>query len=152
MTEGQLVSGTSGEPKQLAATCYQLAAVAYPNGAPWRQATFQADIEAPQTRYDLLLLGGHPVGFASWTVVLDQVELTNLAVHPDFRRQGLAEQLLNAGLTRLKISDQVFLEVRQSNVAAQRLYLKAGFGQIATRKRYYHDPTEDAWIMRKIID
>ncbi|WP_318767067.1 ribosomal protein S18-alanine N-acetyltransferase [Lactiplantibacillus carotarum] len=152
MPDRELVAGKAYPPAKLAAICYHLSAVAYPNGAPWRQTTFKADIAAPQTRYDLLTWQDQPIGFISRTTVLDETEITNLAVHPDFRRQGHARWLLKTDLAQLDQGDQVFLEVRASNQAAQQLYLQCGFEQIATRQDYYHDPVEDAWIMRKIID
>ncbi|CAJ1225927.1 ribosomal protein S18-alanine N-acetyltransferase [Lactiplantibacillus xiangfangensis] len=152
MSEWQLVPGDEYAASDLAAICYQLSAAAYPNGAPWRQATFMADIEAPQSRYHVMLADKRPVGFVSCTIVLDEVEITNIAVHPDFQRHGLARQLLQTCLAALTTNGQIFLEVRPSNVAAQKLYRQFGFEQIATRRRYYHDPVEDAWIMRKIID
>lgn len=151
MIERQLVSGGTYSAGQLAHRCYELAAAAYPNGAPWRLATFMADIEAPQTHYDLLVVGEQPVGFVSWSTVLDETEITNVAIHPDAQRQGHAQWLLMAVLASLDKNSRVFLEVRASNVVARRLYGRCGFEQISTRKAYYQHPTEDALIMRKRI-
>ncbi|CAM3183868.1 ribosomal protein S18-alanine N-acetyltransferase [Lactiplantibacillus plajomi] len=151
-TEPRIVSGAVFSAEELGKLCYQLATVAYPNGAPWRQATFIADVDMPQAHYDVILVRERPVGFISHTVVLDEAEVTNVAVHPDFQHQGLAGRLLNGCFEQLSPGDQLFLEVRSSNVAAQHLYLKCGFERIATRKNYYHSPLEDALIMRKIIN
>ncbi|KLD61502.1 hypothetical protein WP50_01770 [Lactiplantibacillus plantarum] len=80
-----------------------------------------------------------------------ETEITNIAIDPAYQRQGHARWLLTACLAQLS-AGSVFLEVRASNLAAQRLYQQCGFDQIATRKEYYHDPEEDAWIMRKMIN
>lgn len=151
-TDRQVMTKRTYAPERLATICYQLAAQAYPHGAPWRETTFVADIEAPQTHYDLLMSRERPIGFISYSVVLDEVEITNVAIHPDFRRLGHARWLLTTCLERLTVGDQVFLEVRASNRAAYQLYSTCGFKTISKRKQYYHDPVEDALIMRKIID
>ena len=83
--------------------------------------------------------------------MLDETEVTNVAIDPAYQRQGHARWLLTQCLAQLS-AGTVFLEVRAHNIAAQRLYQQVGFEQIATRKAYYQDPDEDAWIMRKIID
>ena len=72
-------------------------------------------------------------------------EVNQILVAKSHRRQGLAQRLL-AFLDRSK---DCFLEVRASNVAAQTLYQKMGFLPLATRKDYYHDPVEDAIVMRR---
>lgn len=151
-TESRIISGATLPAEKLGKLCYQLANAAYPNGAPWQQTTFIADVEMPQAHYDVILVRNRPVGFISHTLVLDEAEITNVAVHPDFQHQGLAGRLLNGCFEQLSLGDQLFLEVRSSNVAAQHLYLKCGFEHIATRKNYYHSPLEDALIMRKIIN
>ena len=78
-------------------------------------------------------------------------ELENIVVAPAARRQGLAKQLLDAmfAAARESNSGSVFLEVRESNAAAQALYEKAGFEQNGRRKRYYTDPVEDAVLYRR---
>ena len=75
----------------------------------------------------------------------------NVAVHPDFRRRGVAEALVNALVAELKAigSHCLTLEVRASNVPAVSLYEKLGFTEIGRRKNYYRNPKEDALIMRK---
>ncbi|WP_265485899.1 ribosomal protein S18-alanine N-acetyltransferase [Lactiplantibacillus plantarum] len=151
MTERQLVDSTQLDAGRAVQVCYQLATLAYPGGAPWRQATFAADMALPTVHYDLLRWQDELIGFVSRSTVLDETEITNIAIDPAYQRQGHARWLLTACLAQLS-AGSVFLEVRASNLAAQRLYQQCGFDQIATRKEYYHDPEEDAWIMRKMIN
>ena len=77
--------------------------------------------------------------------------MMNVAVHPDFRRQGIAEALVNGLVEHLKTmgSHCLTLEVRASNVPAISLYEKLGFSEIGRRKNYYRNPREDALILRK---
>jgi len=72
-------------------------------------------------------------------------EILNLAVAPEFRRSGIATALLNHELTREAIH---FLEVRESNIAAQALYRKCGFVEVGRRPEYYELPAESAIVMR----
>lgn len=92
---------------------------------------------------------GTVLGYASIQVVLDEGYINNVAVRPEYRRQGVASQLLDVfrrfglghGLAFLT------LEVRDSNQAARALYAKHGFVETGRRKNYYQHPKEDAMIM-----
>ena len=77
--------------------------------------------------------------------------MMNIAVHPDYRRHGLAEKLVAELVTALKNAGNtcLTLEVRASNAPAIALYEKTGFSQIGLRKNYYRNPREDALILRK---
>lgn len=152
MPERRLVAADTLPIKQAASICYALAERAYPTGAPWRLATFEANLQLSTTTYMLLWSGRQPIGFLSYSTVLDETEITNVAIQPDFQRQGHAGWLLTTCLAKIPRPAQIFLEVRASNLPAQRLYQRCGFVQLTTRKNYYHNPDEDAWIMRKIID
>ena len=78
-------------------------------------------------------------------------DMMNVAVHPDFRRKGIAEALVNTLVEELKAIDShcLMLEVRASNVPAISLYEKLGFREVGRRKNYYRNPREDALILRK---
>lgn len=75
----------------------------------------------------------------------NEVEILNLAVSPEFRRRGLASDLLR---NHLQPGVVYFLEVRESNAGARRLYTRTGFEEIGQRKRYYENPVETAIVMR----
>lgn len=92
---------------------------------------------------------GSLVGYIGMKAVLDEADITNVAVDPDRRRQGIGKMLLRELLA--KAGDmgirQIFLEVRVSNTAARALYEQAGFRTVDVRKNYYEKPKEDAYIM-----
>jgi ribosomal-protein-alanine N-acetyltransferase len=89
------------------------------------------------------------VGFAAFHRIIDETELFNMAVDPDFRRQGAGHALLIEARDRLMAAGakRVYLEVRQSNKPAQALYYGVGFAIHSLRKDYYRDPPEDALVL-----
>lgn len=93
---------------------------------------------------------GQIVGFLTASHVCDTADLTNIAVAPAYRQKGIASGLLE--FLRLELEKcavrTVFLEVRQSNQPALRLYEKSGFVPIGIRKQFYHHPDEDAVLMQ----
>jgi [ribosomal protein S18]-alanine N-acetyltransferase len=88
------------------------------------------------------------VGFISGRAASDEGEILNLAVKTQVRRTGLGQTLLQALLDVFREGNvlQVFLEVRESNVAAIRFYAKAGFHQVGARPAYYRNPDEAALV------
>lgn len=92
---------------------------------------------------------GRIIGYIGMWVVLDEGHITNVAVHPNFRRRGAGEALMNELIrgSRLNGVSHLTLEVRFSNQAAQQLYTKLGFVEAGIRRRYYADNNEDAIIM-----
>jgi ribosomal-protein-alanine N-acetyltransferase len=89
------------------------------------------------------------VGYGGFWMMLDEAHICTLGVHPDWRRRGIGELLLSSMISQaadLK-ANVVTLEVRVSNLPAQRLYEKYGFRPVGTRKGYYSDNREDALIM-----
>ncbi len=91
------------------------------------------------------------VGYAGLQVVLDEGYITNVAVLPECRRQGVASQLLEVFLNFAEGNHLAFLtlEVRASNYDAIALYGSRGFRSVGRRKNYYEHPKEDALIMTK---
>ncbi len=101
-----------------------------------------------------LLLGafeqdGDLVGLFTGDLVLDELQIDNLAVRPDRRRAGIGMILIRIALDRARRGGarQALLEVRASNLAARMLYEKNGFRRIGLRRDYYHDPLEDALVL-----
>lgn len=89
------------------------------------------------------------VAYCSVWLIFEELHINTLAVHPAWRRQGLAVRLLRYVLTDAvaRGADKATLEVRRSNIAAQRLYERFGFATTAVRTNYYRDPIEDALIL-----
>ena len=91
-------------------------------------------------------LDGQTVAYGGMTCVLDEGAVTNIATHPDHRRQGLGRRILRELLSEAQKRGvhTVFLEVRESNDAARALYLSEGFYECGIRKKFYRRPTENA--------
>ncbi len=89
------------------------------------------------------------VGFAAFHRIMDEAELGNLAVDPDYQHQGGGKALLEEACKRLAAegAKRIYLEVRPSNKPALGLYDSRGFGLHSVRKDYYHDPPEDAYVL-----
>ncbi len=119
---------------------------------PWREGDF-ADAVAGGVPFFVAELGGGIVGYAIGRVAADEGEILNVGVHPERRRRGIARALVRTLLGALGAAGarQVYLEVRESNVAARQLYAAYGFGEVGRRARYYRRPVEDAVILRAAI-
>lgn len=91
------------------------------------------------------------IAYIGMWVVFDEGHITNLAVHPAYRHQGVATFLLNSfiKIAREKNVKHLTLEVRRTNLIAQELYQKMGFVHMGVRRKYYLDNNEDAFIMWK---
>jgi [ribosomal protein S18]-alanine N-acetyltransferase len=117
---------------------------------PWRELTFQGLLLRADTDLIGSLQGGELVGYAvAWTVE-DQAEIGNVAVAPAQRGRGLGRLLVEKilGMVVGRGARQCFLEVRESNLGARRLYEQANFQVVGRRRNYYSKPTEDALVMR----
>ncbi|KYQ84222.1 ribosomal-protein-alanine N-acetyltransferase [Acinetobacter sp. YK3] len=118
---------------------------------PWSKQQFQESLASYQcTVYEQ---ANQVVGFCILQPVLDEANLLLMAIHPSQQGKGLGYALLDDSIQQLKNNPiQIFLEVRESNTAAIRLYEKTGFHQIDLRKNYYPNPDgsrEHAVIMVK---
>lgn len=98
--------------------------------------------------------GLSPVGFFSGWVVVDELEIAQVGVHPEWRGKGIGALLLQDGLLHAAERGVVaaFLEVRASNLAARALYAAHGFEHLGVRRGYYHHPREDALLLRARVD
>ncbi len=114
--------------------------------SPWTKEQIAQDMAQATTDYYYVYENERVVGFMSVSQLVGEAELTNIAVLPAYQRKGFAKQLLSQ-LDGSVVP--VFLEVRQSNQGAIKLYQTHGFTVIGRRKAYYHSPVEDALIMKK---
>ena len=90
------------------------------------------------------------IALLSGYTAVGEADITSVAVHPDYRRKGLAQKLLERFAELLpKDTESIFLEVRQSNEAAISLYKKFGFEELSVRRNFYTDPRENAVVMQK---
>lgn len=118
---------------------------------PWSEQSFRDEMNNPLAVYLIAKDGAKCIGYAGFWNVSGEGGITNVAVLPAYRRQGVGSMLLSEMIKAaetLKL-DLLTLEVRKSNSAAQGLYSKFGFEIIGERKRYYSDNREDALIMTK---
>ena len=118
---------------------------------PWSEKSIETELTCRLSLWLVALEGEQVVGYVGSQTVIDESDMMNVAVHPDFRRRGIAQALVSAleDALRQRGSRALTLEVRDSNVAAITLYEKMGFRQVGLRKNYYHKPKEDALILRK---
>lgn len=126
---------------------YQLSKESF--SEPWVLSAIEKEITNPVASYFVVEYEGEVIGFGGMWHVLDEGEIINIAVHKSYHRKGIGSLILNQLICEARARNLVVmhLEVRASNEAAKMLYLKQGFNYIATRKSYYHNPTEDALIM-----
>jgi ribosomal-protein-alanine N-acetyltransferase len=122
---------------------------AYTTGSPWTVAQFAADICQPNSEYLVLTENDQWVGYIAYHFVLDEAEVQHVVVAKERQQSGVGSQLIQKLKQHLveKAITQVFLEVRASNLAAQKLYQKNGFFAAAVRKNYYQKPQENALVM-----
>lgn len=94
---------------------------------------------------------GNPVmsGYAIVNLMGSESELLRIAVEKDFRGKHIASELMKFYMTDV-IAESYYLEVRFSNLIAINLYKKFGYENVGTRKDYYKNPTEDAYIFKKV--
>ena len=118
---------------------------------PWSEKSVAGELDNPLALWLVAMDGESLAGYVGSQTVMDETDMMNLAVAPQFRRQGVGEALVNALVASLQElgSRCLTLEVRDSNEAARALYGKLGFREIGRRRGYYRDPREDALILRK---
>lgn len=122
----------------------------------WTRANYQAALnaEAVPRRMALAAIGPEPefqlMGFAVASLTAPRAELETIAVAAEYQRRGVARKLFDELADKLPLAGatEIHLEVRASNQAALGLYRRLGFKETGRRPRYYHDPVEDAVLMR----
>ena len=118
---------------------------------PWSVNSIASELNNPLAFWLVAVEGDCVAGYVGSQTVLGETDMMNIAVHPVFRRKGVAESLINALVAELQElgSRSLTLEVRASNEPARKLYEKLEFRQIGRRPNYYRNPREDACILRK---
>jgi ribosomal-protein-alanine N-acetyltransferase len=121
--------------------------------SPWSRWSFLAELGHRNSR---TLVAGPPApqpwrlwAYLIFWVVLEEMHILNLAVHPAHRRRGIARRLLVEGLAQARTlgAEMAWLEVRPSNLTARALYASFGFKEVGRRARYYDDTQEDALLL-----
>ena len=116
----------------------------------WSRQTFVDELSSDNGHYIRAVEGGKTVGYSGFRYVLDEAHITTLAVDKKFRKKNIGTMLIarliddakNKGIKKL------YLEVRQSNIPAQKIYKKLGFKVLDRRREYYQHPVEDALVMQ----
>ncbi len=122
----------------------------FPN--PWHESTFQGEIQHRPISFPLVVVHSalhRVIGYIIFWQIGEDVQVNNIAIHPDFRRLGIGETVFKQviELVRWRGARLVTLEVRPSNTAAVNLYRKLGFKMVGVRKGYYTNPPEDAFVL-----
>ena len=116
---------------------------------PWTAEQLKSQMSDAQHEFIAAVSDGRVLGYVGLMYVLDEGYISNVAVHPDARRQGIGDTLIDALAAKAAELELAFLtlEVRESNAPAIALYAKHGFHPVGKRKNYYDAPKEDAVLM-----
>jgi len=117
--------------------------------SPWSRGMFKQTLESPVARNFVMIEGGKVVGYIIFYEAGVEVHIMNIAVHPGHRRRGIGLDMMRRIIEAVRVNsvEELFLEVRETNVPAQGLYEKLGFRAIGKRKGYYSETNEDAIVM-----
>ena len=130
---------------------YELSKICF--SIPWSLDSISNEVENPLAKYVIAqdLSTEEIIGYAGVWIVAGEGDITNIAVNPSYRKQGIASNILKKLFEVCKENNcsDITLEVRVSNIPAQNLYKKFNFKEEGIRKKYYSDNGEDAMIMWK---
>ncbi|MFQ6108140.1 MAG: ribosomal protein S18-alanine N-acetyltransferase [Candidatus Aminicenantales bacterium] len=121
---------------------------------PWHKTAFFGEIHNQPISHPFVIVHSIEkkiIGYVIYWELEKEVQISNIAIHPDYRRMGIGEVVLRQIVSQLKEEKTrfVFLEVRPSNTAALNLYRKLEFRIVGIRPNYYSNPKEHAIIMGK---
>ena len=121
---------------------------------PWSRASFRSMLDQAPVWFVVAESGERVVGYVVAWFIGGDGEIGNVAVDEAYRGQGIGGMLLDAVLAeaRRREVEAVYLEVRESNLAARRMYERYGFARVGRRRRYYRRPEEDALILRLALN
>ena len=116
---------------------------------PWSEAGLTEELSNGNARFFVALTEGNIAGYIGAHNILGEVYITNVAVNPNYRRQGIAASLIEkiTQMSKVENAEFITLEVRESNASAQALYENQGFQVVGRRKAFYENPREDAILM-----
>ncbi|WP_418222842.1 ribosomal protein S18-alanine N-acetyltransferase [Clostridium isatidis] len=122
---------------------------------PWSKDSISNEVNNPLAKYIVAIDNSNNelVGFIGAWIIADEADIMNIAVHPDYRKLGIASKLLASLIDLCKNLNcsKINLEVRASNLPAQNLYKKFSFIENGIRKGYYQDTGEDAMLMQYTV-
>lgn len=120
---------------------------------PWSEKSVASELNNCLSLWLVALDGATVAGYIGSQSVGDEADMMNVAVHPDYRRRGIARELVMGLVAALeeKGVHSLALEVRASNAPAIALYEQLGFIQVGLRPNYYRNPKENALILKKIF-
>ena len=118
---------------------------------PWSENSIASELDNKLSLWLVALEEDTVIGYVGSQTVLGWTDMMNVAVHPDYRRRGVGKAIIEELIRLLKEqgSECLTLEVRASNESAKALYFGLDFVEVGRRKNYYHNPKEDALILRK---
>lgn len=122
---------------------------------PWSRRSFEEELtKNNRAIYVAAAIGDKVVGYGGLWKIYEEGHITNIAVHPTYRRMKVGSAIINAlnAIAKTVNIECMTLEVRESNIAAQNLYRKFGFKVCGRRRHYYQDNGEDALIMWQCKD
>lgn len=122
--------------------------------SPWSEDGLKSELDNNFARFFVAFSGETIAGYIGSHNVLGEVYITNVAVFPEFRRNGVGKALVELLANEMKAenADFVTLEVRKSNQNAISLYEKCGFQKVGERRNFYEKPIEDAILMTYFIN
>lgn len=127
---------------------YEIEKVCFSN--PWSKEDLKRQIESETSYFLVADIDGRAVGYMGLQIFSGEGYVTNIAVLPKYRGQGIAKALINEQMKNKM--DFITLEVRESNIPAICLYEKTGFENVGIRPNFYSNPTENAVIMTRCFN
>ena len=120
---------------------------------PWSKESYASELKNKFANYLVLDIGGEVAAYGGVWVVFTDAHITNIAVHEKYQHLGFGRALITGleYIARQKRADYIYLEVRPSNIRAVNVYESMGYGKSGSRKAYYSDNGEDAYIMSKLL-
>ena len=140
----KMTSSHIGEIARLEKECFS---------SPWSEDGLKSELDNNFARFFVAFSGEKIAGYIGSHNVLGEVYITNVAVFPEFRRNGVGKALIEFLVDEMKTENAEFvtLEVRESNLNAISLYEKCGFEKVGKRKDFYEKPRENGVLMTNYI-